>query len=343
MKALVLDHYMQLNYRDVPDPVPGPDDVLIKIKASGICGSDVHGMDGSTGRRIPPIIMGHEASGVIVETGRNLTDWDVGDRVTFDSTIYDPGDWFAKKGMYNLSDGRMVLGVSIPEFRRDGAYSDFVVVPRHILYKVPPGVGFTAAAMVEPAAVALHAVNLTPVSVGDTAVVTGTGTIGLFIVQMLKLAGCTQVVAVDTSEEKLVMAGQLGATIMLDPLNHDVAAEVNKITEGRGADVAYEVVGTGTAFNTAIRSLRKGGTLTLVGNLTPGVEMPLQLVVTRQLRLQGSCAINGEYEQVLGLMDKGLINTGILLSAEAPLSEGAEWFKRLYNREKGLNKVVLIP
>jgi L-iditol 2-dehydrogenase len=343
MKALVLDNYMELNYRDVPDPLPGTDDVLIKIEASGICGSDVHGMDGSTGRRIPPVIMGHEASGVIAETGSNVNEWLAGDRVTFDSTIYLPGDWFSKKGMYNLSDGRMVLGVSTPEFRRDGAYADYVVVPQHILYRLPDSVGFTEAAMVEPAAVALHAVNLTPVCIDDTAVVTGTGTIGLFIVQMLKIAGCTRIIAVDVSKEKLLMAGELGATLLLDPVKNDVAGEVSKATGGRGADIAFDVVGTGEAFNTAILSLRKGGTLTLVGNLSPGVNMPLQLVVTRQLRLQGSCAINGEYEQVLGLMEKGLINTGILLSAKGPLSEGAEWFKRLYNKEKGLNKVVLIP
>jgi L-iditol 2-dehydrogenase len=343
MKALVLEEYMKLIYKDVPDPVIEDDEVLVEIKASGICGSDVHGMDGSTGRRIPPVIMGHEASGVIRETGKNVQGWSAGDRVTFDSTIYKLDDWFTRKGMYNLSDGRMVLGVSAKEFRRDGAYAQYVSVPGHILYRIPENVSFTRAAMVEPAAVALHAVSLTPLAVNDTAVVVGAGMIGLFVIQMLKLAGCTQIVAVDIISEKLGMAGRLGATHTYNSEERDVTKEIQEITGGRGADIAFEVVGISPAVNTALNSLRKGGTLTLVGNLSPRVDIPLQAVVTRQLRLQGSCAINGEYQQVLELMNRGLVDTDIILSAEAPLSEGADWFKRLYEKEKGLNKVVLIP
>jgi L-iditol 2-dehydrogenase len=340
MKALVLEEYMVLKYKDVPDPVIKPSEVLVEVKAAGICGSDIHGMDGSTGRRIPPLIMGHEASGIIKEKGDAVTSWEIGDRVTFDSTIYALDDWYTRKGMYNLSDGRMVLGVSAPEFRRDGAYAEYVAIPEHILYKIPDNVSFTKAAMVEPAAVALHAVNLTPVSVNDTAVVVGAGMIGLFVIQMLKMSGCTRIVAVDVDAEKLALAGKLGATMLIDPEN---AGEIMNITQGRGADVCFEVVGKSLTVNIALQVLRKGGTLTLVGNLEPVAEIPLQSVVTRQLRLQGSCAINGEYQPVLDLMGQELINTDIILSAEAPLSEGADWFNRLYKKEKGLIKVVLLP
>jgi L-iditol 2-dehydrogenase len=340
MKALVLEEYMVLRYKDVPDPVIKSSEVLVEVKAAGICGSDIHGMDGSTGRRIPPLIMGHEASGIIREKGDAVSSWETGDRVTFDSTIYALDDWFTRRGMYNLSDGRMVLGVSAREFRRDGAYAEYVAIPGHILYKIPENVSFTKAAMVEPAAVALHAVNLTPVSVNDTAVVVGAGMIGLFVIQMLRLSGCTRIVAVDIDAEKLSLAGQLGATMLINPENAD---EIMNITEGRGADVCFEVVGKSPTVNIAVNALRKGGTLTLVGNLEPVAEIPLQSVVTRQLRLQGSCAINGEYQPVLDLMGQGLINTDIILSAEAPLSEGADWFNRLYKKENGLIKVVLHP
>ena len=343
MKALVLEKYMELKYKEVPDPVLKPGEVLVEVKASGICGSDIHGMDGSTGRRIPPVIMGHEASGIIRETGSDVTGWKNGDRVTFDSTIYPLDDWYTRKGMYNLSDGRMVLGVSAKEFRRDGAYAEYVAVPAHILYKIPGNVSFTKAAMVEPAAVALHAVNLTPVQAGDTAVVVGTGMIGLFIIQMLSLSGCTRIVAVDIDNDKLELAGGLGATLLINPEETSVETEVSGITGGRGADVAFEAVGTGKAVNTGVNALRKGGTLTLVGNLQSTVEIPLQKVVTGQLRLQGSCAINGEYQAVLDLMEREKVNTEVILSAEAPLSEGADWFRRLYNKENGLIKVVLIP
>lgn len=344
MKALVLEKYMQLNYKDVPDPVIGDDEVLVEVKAAGICGSDVHGMDGSTGRRIPPVIMGHEASGVIKEVGKNVKGWSSGNRVTFDSTIYPLDDWFTRKGMYNLSDGRMVLGVSAKEFRRDGAYAELVAVPQHILYKIPESVSFTRAAMVEPAAVALHAVNLASVSVNNSAVVVGSGMIGLFIVQMLKMSGCTRIIAVDIADQKLQLAKELGATHIINSLtSKDVVSEIREITDDRGADISFEVVGISDTVNLAVDALRKGGTLTLVGNLSSEINIPLQTVVTRQLRLQGSCAINGEYQAVLDLMDRGLVNTDIILSAEAPLSEGAQWFKRLYEKEKGLNKVVLIP
>lgn len=343
MKALVLEDYMKFSYMEVPEPEITDDDVLVQVKAAGICGSDIHGMDGSSGRRIPPIIMGHEASGVIVRKGKNVKDWHIGDRVTFDSTIYKLDDWYSLKGMYNLSDGRMVFGVSTKEYRKDGAYAEYMAVPQHILYKIPDKVTFTQAAMVEPVAVALHAVELTPISADDTTVVVGTGMVGLSVVQILKVSGCRKIIAVDPKEKRLEFARKLGADLVLNPEKTNVITEIQKFTEGRGADVAFEVVGISPAVNTAINCLRKGGTLTLVGNISPTIELPLQAVVTRQLRLQGSCAINGEYSAVLDMISSEKINVTALLSAEAPLSEGAEWFKRLYKKEQELLKVILIP
>ena len=154
MKALVLEQYNKFVYRDFPDPEVTGEEVLVKVKAVGICGSDVHGMDGSSGRRIPPLVMGHEASGIIAATGKMVQKWKVGDRVTFDSTIYKLDDWYTRKGFYNLSDNRMVLGVSPGEYRRHGAFAEYVNVPQQILYRVPDEVTFTQAAMVEPVAVA---------------------------------------------------------------------------------------------------------------------------------------------------------------------------------------------
>ncbi|MFO7933479.1 MAG: galactitol-1-phosphate 5-dehydrogenase [Bacteroidales bacterium] len=343
MKALVLEQYNQLVYKDVPDPEVADDEVLVRVKAAGICGSDVHGMDGSSGRRIPPLIMGHEASGEIVSVGAGVQGWKEGDRVTFDSTIYHLDDWYTRRGMYNLSDRRMVLGVSPGEYRRQGAFAEFVNIPRHILYRIPDGVTYTQAAMVEPVAVAAHAVEITPVSWNDTAVVVGSGMVGLFVIQVLRTKGCGKVIAVDIEDEKLALAEKLGADHTLNPKREDVAAEVKKLTEERGADVSFEVAGLADSVKTAIECVRKGATVTLVGNLSPVVEMPLQAVVTRQLRLQGSCAICGEYPAVLDMIARKKIDVEAILSAEAPLSEGAEWFARLYRGEPGLIKVVLKP
>jgi L-iditol 2-dehydrogenase len=343
MKALVLKEYMKLVYEDVAEPTYGVEEVLIEVKACGICGSDVHGMDGSTGRRIPPVIMGHEASGVIVQTGPQVKKWKKGDRVTFDSTVYPLDDWYTRKGYYNLSDNRQVLGVSCEEFRRDGAFAELVVVPHHILYKIPDSVNFDQAAMTEPVAVAMHAVNLTTIVKGDVALVVGVGMIGLFVVQILKLKGYSNVIAVDVSKNQLEMAEKFGADVILNADQDNFQKVIQSHTNNRGADIAFEAVGTTTTMKSAIEGVRKGGRVTLIGNLSREVELPLQSVVTRQIRLQGSCAIAGEYPEVLKLIGEGKINVKAMLSATAPLSEGAAWFKRLYEKESGLMKVVLNP
>ncbi|MCU0474016.1 MAG: alcohol dehydrogenase catalytic domain-containing protein [Bacteroidales bacterium] len=160
MKALVLEKYKHLAYKDVPDPEPAPDEVIVQVKACGICGSDIHGYDGSTGRRIPQLIMGHEASGVIAKTGSDVRGWKAGDRVTFDSTVYQLNDWFTLRGLYNLSDNREIMGASPGTYCRNGAFAEYIAIPRHILYRLPENVTFKQAAMVEPAAVALHAINI---------------------------------------------------------------------------------------------------------------------------------------------------------------------------------------
>lgn len=342
MKALVLEAYNKLVYKEVEKPTPEAGEVLVEIKAVGICGSDVHGMEGSTGRRIPPIIMGHEASGVIVETGKEITGWKIGDRVTFDSTIYRLDDWYTRNGHYNLSDNRMVLGVSCSDFKRDGAFAQYVTIPGHILYRIPDNVSFEQAAMVEPVAVALHSINLSRAKINDSAVVFGSGMIGLFIIQLLRQAGC-RVIAVDVLTEKLEMAKQAGADYVFNSAKDNVAAEIRNLTGNRGADLAFEAVGITPTIQTAVESLRKGGTLVLVGNLSPVIELPLQKVVTKEMTVKGSCAINGEYPAVLDLISSGKVNVNDMMSAVAPLSEGASWFDRLYNKEKGLLKVILKP
>lgn len=341
MKALVLEAYNKLVFKEVPKPECKPNEVLVKVKACGICGSDVHGMDGSTGRRIPPLIMGHEASGIIEEIGKGVHALAIGDRVTFDSTEYQLNDWYTLQGKYNLSDNRKVLGVSPKEYRRHGAFAEYIVVPEHIVYKLPDKVSFEQAAMVEPVAVASHAIRLTPINLGDNVLVVGVGMIGLFLVQVLKLSNAGSVIAIDLDEQKLELAKKFGADHTFNSSSPDLQKKILSLTKDRGVDVAFEAVGIEPTVNMAIENVRKGGAVTLVGNLAPKVNFPLQSIVTREIRVQGSCAIAGEYEQVLEMMQNGLVDIEPLLSATAPLSEGASWFKRLYDKEPGLNKVVL--
>ena len=343
MKALILKEYGHFAYDDVPEPQTGPADVLIQVKACGICGSDVHGMDGSTGRRQPPLIMGHEAAGVITQVGSDVTGWQPGDRVTFDSTVYCGTCHFCRQGRINLCDNRRVLGVSCDEYRRHGAFAELVAVPQHILYALPEGLSFEQAAMVEALSIAFHAAGRTPVKLNDTAVVIGAGMIGLLVIQSLRAAGCGRIIAVDLDQNKLGLACSMGADEGLNSGSANVAAEVRQQTHGRGADLAFEVVGIPPTVKLAVDCLRKGASLTLVGNITPAVELPLQAAVTRELTLYGSCASCGEYPACLDMIARGTVNVDKLISAVAPLAEGASWFDRLHNKEAGLMKVVLTP
>ena len=343
MKALILDGYKHLVYKNFPEPVLTADDVLVRIKACGICGSDVHGWDGSTGRRIPPLVMGHEASGVVAEVGSNVKKYKPGERVTFDSTIYCGTCFFCSRGQINLCDHRRVLGVSCDEYRQHGALAEYVAVPQHIIYAVPAGISFEQSAMAEPCSVAFHAVQMTPLTINDTAVVVGAGIIGLLMVQTLRVAGCGQIIAVDPEPEKLVLARQLGADTGLNPDEEDAVSAIKKMTGNQGADIVFDAVGLNASLGTALHSVRKGGHLTLIGNLAPEVKLALQDVVTSEVTLHGSCASRGEYPACLDMIARGAINVDGLISAVAPLSEGARWFERLYRREKGLLKVILTP
>lgn len=343
MKALILSAYKQLQLKDVPAPQPADDELLIRIKACGICGSDVHGFDGSTGRRIPPIVMGHEASGVVEALGSKVTNFKAGDRVTFDSTVYCGDCFYCRRGQINLCDHREVIGVSTPLFRRMGAFAEYVTVPERIVYALPESMPFQHAALIEAASVAVHGASLTPIEPGDTAVVVGAGMIGLLALQAVRQAGAARVFVVDLDDTRLRMACDLGATETFNSKIHNVVAEIHKRTEGRGADLALECVGLTEAIGLAVESVRKGGAVTLVGNVAPKIELPLQSVVSRQIRLQGSCASCGEYPEVVDLMADGRIRVEPLVSAVAPLAEGASWFQRLYDREPGLLKVVLKP
>ncbi len=343
MKALVLEAYNHVVYKDVPEPETGSNDVLVNVMACGICGSDIHGMDGSTGRRIPPLIMGHEASGVIVRVGRDVTNWQVGDRVTFDSTIFPLNDWFTLEGRYNLSEHREVIGVSPGTYKRNGAFAEFVAVPSHVLYRIPENVTFEQAALVEPIAVALHALNVALVKTGSVCVVVGAGMIGTFLIQLLRLTGIPSVIAVDINDQSLRKAEESGATDVFNAGTQDLNAKILALTRNRGADVSFEVAGREESLNLAIRLVRKGGKVVLIGNTSPTATIPVQDVVTREISILGSCAIRGEYETVLGFMQKGMINVEKQISAVAPLSEGAEWFSKLRRNDGSLGKVILVP
>jgi L-iditol 2-dehydrogenase len=343
MKALILKEYYQFSIEDVPTPTPGPTDVLVRIKSTAICGSDVHGYDGTSGRRIPPIIMGHEAAGEIASVGSEVTQWRSGERVTFDSTIFPLDDWYTRRGWYNLSNDRRVLGVSCDEYRQNGTFAEYALIPQHLLYHLPDSLSYDHAAITEPLAVALHGVSLTPIETGDTVAVIGAGTIGLMLVASLNQRGCANIVVSDVSDVRLEMARKFGATHSINPEHSSLSKICADLTNGRGADSIFEAVGLEVTINDAIASLRRGGTLTLLGNISKQVSVPLQRIVAGQIRLQGSCAIREEFPAALKLLEAGKLPIELIISETAPLEQAPELFDRLHAADPRLLKVILHP
>lgn len=340
---MLLTEYGKLTVADLPMPDVARDEVLIRVRACGVCGSDVHGFDGSTGRRIPPLVMGHEAAGTVETVGDAVRGFGAGDRVTFDSTVSCGRCDYCTRGQVNLCDNRMVLGVSCADYRRHGAFAEYVSVPARIVYRLPDALAFEHAAMIEALSVAVHAVARRPPSSSNTVVIIGCGMIGLLIVQVLRHGGCGAIIAVDVDSARRALAERLGASWTIDASSADVSAAVREATTGRGADLVLEAVGRPATIQAAVRSVRKGGTVTLVGNLTPEITLPLQDVVTRELSLLGSCASSGEYPACIDLLASGAVDVAPLISATAPLEDGPAWFDRLHRGDEPLMKVVLQP
>ena len=345
MKALLLTAPSKLEFVDFPDPAPADDEVLLRVRACGICGSDIHGWDGSSGRRRPPLIMGHEAAGEVVATGPRVTRWRTGDRVTFDSTIYCGACRYCLAGDVNLCEQRRVVGVSPAEYKQHGAFAEKLVLPERILHRLPDNLPFEEAAMVEPVSIAVHAVQRAPIPPDATAVVVGSGMIGLLVIQALRWAGAKNIVAIDLADNRLALARQLGATHTINSGTIDAASEVMRLTDELGADLAFEVVGFTATQNLALAVLKRGGACVLVGNLSPKTQdFPLQAVVTKELRLFGSCASAGEYPLCLALVARGIINVRPMIEAVVPLTEGAGWFDKLSAKDGGkYMKVILTP
>jgi L-iditol 2-dehydrogenase len=368
MKALVLTAPSEFNYDlNFPEPTAGQGEVLVKVQACGICGSDIHGMDGRSGRRQMPIVMGHEAAGEIIGLGEGVSGWNLGDRVTFDSTEYCGECDECQEGFVNLCPNRRVLGVSPGEYRRHGCFAEKIALPTRILYRIPEALSYEKAAFAEPVSIALHAVNLAdgievgeafaptedhcheggcdcePEAKGGVAVVVGAGLIGLLVIQALKARGWEKVIAVDLDDKRLELALKLGAAEVFNAKQEGLAMHIRQICGGDGADASFEVVGASAPLDLAIRSVRKGGQVVLIGNLQPNTPFPLQEVVTRQLTIKGSCSCAGEYPEAIRRIQDGSIQVEPLLSAVAPLADGADWFKRLYDNKEGLLKVVLQP
>lgn len=347
MKALVHTAPLRLEYLERATPELDSHEVLVRIAAAAICGSDVHGYTGTTGRRIPPIVMGHEASGIVEAVGADVSGWQNGTRVTFDSTVYCNDCSECRQGRINLCARREVLGVSTPDFRRDGAMAEFLVVPHWILHVLPDGLSFEEGALIEPAAVAMHAASITPIAPGDSVVVVGAGAIGLLALQAVRLRGAGHVVVLDVRDERLALARELGADTVLNSQRDDLLEVVRETllaaTGLTSAPVVMEAVGIAPTVKLATELTAAGGQLTLIGNVQPLVEQNLQAIVSRELTIRGSAASAGEYAACMAFLADGRLRVKPLISRIMPLADGQAAFDALRRGDPQLLKIVLDP
>jgi L-iditol 2-dehydrogenase len=270
----------------------------------------------------------------VAALGDGVQNFAVGDRVTFDSTVYCGYCDYCLRGEVNLCDNRQVVGVSCGDYRREGAFAEYVRVPEHIVYTLPDSLSFAEAAMLEAVSVALHAVRISGPGDEKTTLVVGAGMIGLLTLQAAKASGYGQVMIADVDATRLALAREVGADVVLHASGADLTKAVMEKTDGKGVDVVFEAVGRNETISVAIDVVR---------NITPEIALPLQKVVSRELRLQGSAASAGEYPQAIALMTSGRIRVKPLITAVAPLEDGPQWFARLHAREPNLMKVVLSP
>jgi L-iditol 2-dehydrogenase len=343
LKALVYTKPYCFEYSDFPEPEVGGNDVLIRVRACGICGSDVHGSTGKTGRRIPPLIMGHEAAGIVEDTGKNVKDFEKGQRVCFDSTVYCNECEACRTGYYNRCERRQVLGVSTPDFKRHGAFAEYVVVPWWIVSKIPDNLSFIHAALLEPVSIGVHAANRAPISADDTVLIIGAGTIGLFVLQAARLKGARKIFVSDINEFRLDVAKKLGANDVINPEKSDLKEIIFEKTDNKGVNVSFEVVGFASTFQDAVSVTKMGGHLVAVGNLEKMAEFDLQQFIASELTFTGSYASSGEFRDCIELVASGKINVELLISDVLPLKDGPRAFERLLKAEENLLKIVLEP
>ena len=318
MRALVYTGAFQIDLQHVPDPQPLPHEVLVRIDAVGICGSDVHGYTGTTGRRLPPLIMGHEAAGRVEKTSNGF---EAGERVCFDSTVGCTKCSECASGQVNRCSERIVFGVSTPRFRRDGAMADFVCVPAHVLRRVPEGLPLNIAAMFEPLSVGLHAARRGGNAQHVRVLIIGAGMIGLSILLCVRLQEPSEIIVIEPLENRKGMARQIGADRVLDP---------EKSTQTIEADLTFEAVGATSTVAQAIHHTKPGGRIVLVGNTSQHPPVDVQRVVAKELTLTGTYANAGEYDEIISLVSRKKLDPSPLISAILPLGDGPKAFDRLH-------------
>ncbi len=337
MKALMFTAIKEQQLLDVPTPViDRPDGVLLKVKSVGVCGSDLHGYTGQSGRRTPPLIMGHEVTAEVVEVGPAVQDLPIGSRVAIQSVEFCGVCPQCLAGRRNVCEKRRLMGMNAP-----GAYAEYVTWPASNLFLLPDTLSYEDGALAEPLSVAVHAVSLAHIRPYDTALVVGAGPIGLLTLAVLKLTGLSQIAVSDASDARLELARALGAQITINPTRQNPRQVVNEFTNGGGVDLAFEAVGISATAQQSVEVTRNNGTVVWIGNNQRMVEVDMQAIVTRDLRVIGSYGMTDQdFQRSLQMLADGRIPTTQLINRRASLDEGPALFDQLLASPETIKCVI---
>jgi 2-desacetyl-2-hydroxyethyl bacteriochlorophyllide A dehydrogenase len=338
MKALVFQSPFCLIVEEKPDLYPLPDEVLIRVKACGICGSDIYGYTGKTGRRISPMIMGHEFSGVVEAAGNLCCRIKVGQRVVVQPIISCGHCEACLKGQTNRCPEKQCLGT----MSLNGAMAEQICVPERNVKILPRSVSFVAGAVVEPLAVAFRAVNSLDVH-NKTVFVIGSGTIGLMAQMILIEHGAGKLIVSDMSNYRLDYAQNVGSHHVINPTTENVQQTINRLTGQCGVDIAIEAVGIGPTVNQALESLKLGGQCVWIGNNAKQIEINMQHIVTHEISIFGTYSYSdSEFQQAIDLVANQTINTGQLIDKQVVLEEAPTYFDSLSHGSDRPIKCVIV-
>ena len=304
---------------DLPTPHAGPGELVLRNQVCGVCGTDVHIYHGEPGSADvnPPVVLGHEYSGEVVEVGEGVTGFAVGDHVTVDPNIYCGHCAYCQNGKKQLCPSMEAIGVT-----RDGGFAQYSRIPASQAFKLEPTVPWEAAAMAEPLACCLHGIDLAGIQVGDKVCVVGGGAIGLLMVQLAKLSGASQIVLSEPNEKRRQVGLQLGANAALDPTRTDAQEAFAQVLDG-GANVVIECVGNVPAVKSAFQFAGKGATVLLfsVPKVDATFDLPLFDVYKKELTIKGSFVNPDTHARAVALINSGKVDFGPIITHRFPLDQ----------------------
>ena len=341
MKALVYEGPRQMNLREVPEPEAGPDNVIIKVAYSGICGSELGGYLGHNALRKPPLVMGHEFSGEIVALGSQATQHNpavaVSQRVTVNPLWYCNRCRFCLTGQHNLCELRQLLGAHQP-----GSYAELVKVHARLVYPIPDSLSLEHAALTEPLACAMRAVQLATITPFDSILIIGLGPIGLMILQVIQAFGATEIFAADTNSDRRAMAENFNVQVF-NPLVEDVVELIQAKTQGKGVAVAIDAVGMTITRQQCLQATSAGGKVVFIGLHEEESAIPVNLAIRKEINLQSSFAYTPcNFEAALNWLVAGRLHLDPWL-VKAPLTKGQDNFERLLGTPGPVAKILLYP